>query len=465
MVQNSGNPDYRKIRGFGGVVVRNFSNNLTKIRKDSSSKVVESNLFSNINDISTELNKLQKQIDTFLITKRKIRNLYSLLSSSKFLIKCYRKINSRKDNISTINLNQLNNLSKKLKIGFYQFKKQTNNSYSLEDQIIFEGLKQLIIIIFFKQLKHKNYQETFNKIYTKMHSAKWFIRGNFSKYFMKKNKMFLISKIKNIIEDQYFIDLFCKALEIELINYCYYKSDLKNVSMNFLLINIILYDFDLSIKKFLFKLKMRKYKIDKKYFNQIEYVRYNDSFFISVIGSEKDCFIIQKQIYSILKESFICDLNLINLSINKSTSRNVFFLGYNIYINKNKDSSLIPKNYIVLNISIDKIIKELAFLGYCKFNGNPTCCNKLIHKSLCELIKIYSSFERNLFKIHFLASNYKEFTLKVHYILKYSCALTFASKLRLNTLKKVFKKFGKNLSVYDKNLVKICSYPKLNELL
>jgi hypothetical protein len=35
----------------------------------------------------------------------------------------------------------------------------------------------------------------------------------------------------------------------------------------------------------------------------------------------------------------------------------------------------------------------------------------------------------------------------LHYFLKYSCVLTIASKMKLKTKRKVFKEYGKNLTI------------------
>lgn len=47
---------------------------------------------------------------------------------------------------------------------------------------------------------------------------------------------------------------------------------------------------------------------------------------------------------------------------------------------------------------------------------------------------------------------------RIHYILKYSCILTLASKLKLGTKKQVFKKFGKNISIIQNDKI-IASFP------
>lgn len=50
---------------------------------------------------------------------------------------------------------------------------------------------------------------------------------------------------------------------------------------------------------------------------------------------------------------------------------------------------------------------------------------------------------------------------RIHYILKYSCILTLASKLKLKTAKKVFAKYGKDIQIKDKNNKVIASFKEV----
>lgn len=47
---------------------------------------------------------------------------------------------------------------------------------------------------------------------------------------------------------------------------------------------------------------------------------------------------------------------------------------------------------------------------------------------------------------------------RIYYIFKYSCVLSLASKLKLITAKKVFKKFGKDLNIVENNKL-VASFP------
>jgi hypothetical protein len=63
------------------------------------------------------------------------------------------------------------------------------------------------------------------------------------------------------------------------------------------------------------------------------------------------------------------------------------------------------------------------------------------------IIEHYLSIARGLINYYSYVNNYARFRARVLYILKYSCALTLCSKLRLRTLHKTFAKFGYNLNI------------------
>lgn len=58
-----------------------------------------------------------------------------------------------------------------------------------------------------------------------------------------------------------------------------------------------------------------------------------------------------------------------------------------------------------------------------------------------------------------MANNYGRLAARVHYSLKYSCAFTICSKMKLRTIKRAFKKYGKNLTITINN--RSISYPKI----
>lgn len=71
---------------------------------------------------------------------------------------------------------------------------------------------------------------------------------------------------------------------------------------------------------------------------------------------------------------------------------------------------------------------------------------RLIYHDLHSIIKYYNSIYRGLCNYYFICMN-RALLSNIHYFLKYSCALTIANKMKLKTKSKVFKKYGRNLSV------------------
>jgi hypothetical protein len=70
--------------------------------------------------------------------------------------------------------------------------------------------------------------------------------------------------------------------------------------------------------------------------------------------------------------------------------------------------------------------------------------------------------ERGILQYYKLANNYGRVAARIHYVLKYSCALTIASKMKLTTLRRVFNKYGKNLNIKNESGKVITSYPTVN---
>jgi hypothetical protein len=104
-----------------------------------------------------------------------------------------------------------------------------------------------------------------------------------------------------------------------------------------------------------------------------------------------------------------------------------------------------------LDAPIEKIVQKLIKKGYAAKNGIPIRNGRFVNHNLHDIVEYYKVLERGILEYYNLASNYSRIAAKVHYILKYSCVLTFASKMKLKTLRKVFKKYGKNLKIKNKH--------------
>jgi hypothetical protein len=67
--------------------------------------------------------------------------------------------------------------------------------------------------------------------------------------------------------------------------------------------------------------------------------------------------------------------------------------------------------------------------------------------------------EGGLLNYYSKASNYAQFAQRIHFILKYSCILTLASKFRLRTKAKVIQRFGFDLKILGPHGEIVAKYP------
>lgn len=506
LFKNSGNPDYRKVWGFGKIVVRNPVKGL---RKGLSSIATQRSLLSGKELAKVKLEKINLQAENFVKTGKKIKGLSDLLKIPEFLEECYCKIKLSEKVLETkLNKNNADNtktwleeLSKRIVKGDIilnptkekVISKEQNNEYSLEIKIIYEALKQLLEIIFEKIFDSTNLHSftpgktryiTLSQIRTQMGLARWFIKGSIFEYYNDIDHNILVSKLEEVIDDQLFINIVHKISggrrKRNINNTFHSEINLtEEKAINVLIFNIYLHDFDFVILEILRDFNKGKdldypkpIRNSNKKFKQARYVRYANHFLIGVTGSKDDCIQIKEKI---LENNFKTILSPEKVKIAHASIDGAHFLEYNIRtLNTNKDkiknlqrkdhkTVISPTDKLIIDAPIKRVVKKLALAGYCKTSGNPMRCGRLIHKPLHKITNEYLILQSRLLNYYSMTSNYRWFVRRIHYILKYSCALTFASKLKLKTLKKVFKKFGKDLIVFsDKEKKNSISYPKIS---
>lgn len=147
------------------------------------------------------------------------------------------------------------------------------------------------------------------------------------------------------------------------------------------------------------------------------------------------------------------ELNVEKTHVTHATKSSAKFLGHRIHNRKPrrtvmregtaKTVLLSPRPQI--EAPIRDVVKGLEEKGYCGRGGNPTRSGRLVHLQVSDIIAHYRQLENGLRSYYGQSSNFGHFSARVHYILKYSCALTICSKLRLRTLRKTFKRFGPDL--------------------
>lgn len=336
----------------------------------------------------------------------------------------------------------------------------------------------------------------------------WFLEADISKCFDTLPQDLIINEIKNRIDDQVFIDLVYKCFNAGFIDAKFSNSfKIPDVGspqgsiISPILCNILLNRLDVwlteyslkfnkgnrrkanpiytklvrnlgnkqpheirSIRKFIHQNGVRASLGDEPDFKRMRFVRYADDFILGIIGSYQDCIDIKNDLGSFLKDKLGLELSLAKTLITNSTKDKAHFLGFDIAITPYQKRQLVRSQRSDGSIRlsaqtsrpqilapIKKIVAKLQTKGYCKngFKGNPTRVGRLIHLSLPMIISNYLSIGRGLLNYYACTDNFTVLKARITYILKYSCALTFASKLKLYTLKKVFSKYGYNLKIHE----------------
>lgn len=334
----------------------------------------------------------------------------------------------------------------------------------------------------------------------------WFIEADISKCFDTLPQHLMIEEVKKKIEDQIFIDLIYKSFNAGYIDVnnafkVHQVGSPQGSMISPILCNILLNlldnwlteyseNFNVGTRKksnsvytklirdlgkklpherrivraSIHKNKIRSYIANEPNFKRMRFIRYGDDIIIGVIGCHKDCVEIKNNLSLFLNERLGLELSLAKTLVTHSSEDKAHFLGFDLSITPYEKRQLVRSKRmdgsvrLVAQTSrpqilapITKIVEKLASKGYCKHGkkGTPTRVGKLIHLSLPMIINHYLSIGRGLINYYSCSDNSTIFKARITYILKYSCALTFASKLRLKTLKGVYSKFGYDLKVCE----------------
>jgi hypothetical protein len=175
------------------------------------------------------------------------------------------------------------------------------------------------------------------------------------------------------------------------------------------------------------------------------------------------------KIFFFLQNELKLNLNLDNYKITHAKFDSAHFLGTDIRITPllKKPSRLVIRvnaryqskigTRPQLLAPIKKIVNKLVEIGFAKPGGKPTRFTRMIPFETHQIVNQFNLMWRGISNYYSFADNYGKMG-RIYYILKYSCVLTLASKLRLFTANKVFAKFGKNTNIIVNNKI-VASFP------
>jgi len=378
---------------------------------------------------------------------------------------------------------------------------------SPRDKIVQEGMRILLECIFdvkFRESSHafrpkRGCHTALNQIRLQFGKSNWFIEGDINQQYPSINHNILVNILRKRIQDEPFIDLVYKYIRV---GYGEKPDEITPMKIGLMqgglispiLSNIYMHPFDEWIEDVLIPkytrgkskkanpeytrmIRQHGSAVDKsinptiandKNFGRVSYVRYVDDFLIGVIGSKETCIKIREEIKTFLK-SLNMTLNMDKTHITHSTTEKALFLGYDISctpkskmpVGYDSRKRLIRKTTrTIMNAPIKRVVEKLRSKGFLNKKNQPTRCGRYINMDLWNIIESYKSIERGIINYYSMANNYGRLAARVHYCLKYSCALTISSKMKLKTMRGAFKRYGKNLLI--KNGEKSISYPKIS---
>ena len=444
----------------------------------------------------------------------KAKNLSKILSDPKFLVSCWVKIKSNKRNITPafnrsidgIKSSWFTETATQIRNGKYQFKVVKKKYISkpnsdelklltmsfLKDKIIQEGMRHLLEITFESIFKDNSNRwrsnrgclAAINDVKMKCKIASWYIEGVIEQQFSSFNGKFLTFILNSKIHDQAFLDMIYKYMKVGVIQRGILSSILANICMHSFdewVTKHLKPNFDKGVIRANINLEylkkcrqdgqrvkgktMRLVSTNGPNFKRLHYFRYANDFLVSVVGTKKDCIKLRNQVKKFLSSKINFTLNVKKIKIINAQCESVKFLGYIIHktpIRQDKKGRLfqiVPR--IMTDAPIKEIVKKLIEKNYVKQNGNPTRNVRFINHTLSDIINHYRAVEKRILNYYSLATNYSRLAKKIHYLLKYSCVLTIASKMKLITKKKVFKKYGKDLSILNEKGKIIAYYPTI----
>lgn len=386
---------------------------------------------------------------------------------------------------------------------------------SPRDKIVQEAMRMILEAIFesgFSPNSHgfrpgHSCHTALNQVKMQFGHVNWFIEGDISKCFDSFQHNVLINAVTSKIKDQVFIDLLYKALKSGYIDAqgVWKSAELgtpQGSIISPILCNIYLDKLDKWIEsliasfekgkrrrqnpeytrltrgnssldpevrrqkmRFIHENNIRQLIPNDPGFKRLRYVRYADDILLGVIGSKSDCIILREKLATFLQQELQLTLSLEKTKITHAITDRALFLGTQIRmtpyktkkirkVQKGNDTRIsIISTRAQFLAPIDTIVSKLSDKKFCRhgLRGHPTRVGKFIHLELDVIVQQYLSVARGLLNYYSFVDNYARLRARVLYILLYSCALTFASKLKLGTLHKVFKKFGSQLKVQDKN--------------
>lgn len=203
---------------------------------------------------------------------------------------------------------------------------------------------------------------------------------------------------------------------------------------------------------------------------RIIYVRYADDFLIGINGSFKRTQRLKEEINKFLEEELRLTMSWEKTKITNAKKDKLLFLGVNIYKPSSQSGdtkvikkrmgdreyfSHIPASRLSLCIPVRKVVEKLANQGFCEIKDYdkgeiiPKGKTAWINLTLYDIVLRYNAVLQGIINYYSFADNRPRMQF-IQFIIQHSCAKLIARKINLHSRAQVFKKFGNNIRVIDR---------------
>ena len=201
---------------------------------------------------------------------------------------------------------------------------------------------------------------------------------------------------------------------------------------------------------------------------RVYYVRYADDFLIGINGPRRIVEELKQELQTFLLNRLKLTLSSEKTRITRS-DQGVYFLGTRLKHHasgtndqKRRTNSLtktgrkvrarVPQGRIIALVPLDHLIRKLQSQGICKIRNLrkhdviPTRKTVWTNLNLVTIVQKYNGVWSGILNYYSFAYNRCQLNY-IQYLLQHSLACTFMNKLKLNSRRQVFKKYGKAIQV------------------
>lgn len=190
---------------------------------------------------------------------------------------------------------------------------------------------------------------------------------------------------------------------------------------------------------------------------RVYYHRYADDFIIGIAGSYNLAETIKDQCSGYLSKELNLTLSQDKTKITNIRKAPALFLGHEIIIDTSNRLKYVhvkgktpflkrtTGKFVKLQAPMERAINRMHLKGFCNGEGFPTPKRNWTNQEDNQIVQLYNITIRGWF--HFYkGAHYQHRLGRMWYIMRYSCAMTLASKHK-SSLSKIFKKHGALIKV------------------